>query len=80
MSNFYGDFTIEEARVIGKEFDVICVSNYGYDGSLTVGKKYKIKIEPRILPMSPLCSFVNDRGDIGHAHLERFKKFEEQEA
>ena len=71
---FYGDFTIDEAENIGQEFRVICKADYGYEGQLKIGKEYLIKIEPRILPMSPICSFTSDRGTIGKAHLERFSK------
>lgn len=76
--SFYGDFTIEEAKEIGKEFDVICKADYGYDGILTSGKKYRIKIIDRILPMSPLCSFVSDKGTINSAHLQRFEKIKNE--
>lgn len=72
--SFYGDFTIEEAKDIGKEFKAICAANYGYEGQLTEGKEYIITIEPRIMPMSPLCSFINDKGNKSECHLTRFRK------
>jgi hypothetical protein len=79
MGNFYGDFTIEEAKDIGKEFNVICHADYGYEGQLTRGKEYVIKIETRILPCSPLCSFLSDDGKRAEAHLERFSKIKKEE-
>lgn len=77
-NNFYGDFTIEEAEEIGKQFKVICSANYGYEGQLTKGKEYLITIETRILPMSPICSFINDKGNRGQAHLQRFSKINKE--
>lgn len=71
---FYGDFTIEEAKDIGKQFQAVCKINYGYEYSLTVGREYLITIVPRILPMSPLCEFISDRGKLNCCHLERFAK------
>lgn len=74
---FYGDFSIEEAGDIGTKFKVTCHADYGYEGQLTKGKEYEITIETRIMPMSPLCSFMNDRGNRSEAHLERFSKIPE---
>ena len=70
----YGDFSIEEAQNVGQKFKVICKANYAYEGVLTEGKEYEITIEPRILPVSPLCSFINDKGVYCRAHLQRFSK------
>lgn len=70
----YGDFTIEEAADIDREFKVICHAAYSYEGQLTKGKEYLIRIETRIMPMSPLCSFINDRGNRSECHLTRFSK------
>jgi hypothetical protein len=78
MSNsFYGSWTIKEAKSVGKKFKAVCNANYSYEGKLTVGKEYIITIEPRILPMSPLCSFINDKGNKSEVHLERFTKIDE---
>lgn len=76
-SYLYGSWSIEEAGDIGKEFKAVCHAPYSYEGQLTEGKEYLIKIETRILPMSPLCSFMNDRGKVSEAHLERFTKVSE---
>jgi len=73
----YGDFSIEEAKDIGATHRVICHANYGYEHQLTKGREYVITIEPRILPMSPLCSFTNDKGKFSEAHLGRFTKCKE---
>lgn len=75
--SFYGDFTIEEAGDIGKEFKVICHNASSYDGKLTNGKEYLIRIETRILPMSPICSFISDNGKRSECHLTRFSKIPE---
>ena len=74
---FYGSWTIDEAEDIGKKFKAVCHSPYSYGGQLTKDKEYEITIETRILPMSPICSFVNDRGNTSEAHLERFTKKED---
>ena len=71
---FYGDFTIKEAKDIGRQYKVKCHASHGYAGQLTMGKEYLITIEPRIMSSSPLCSFLNDRGNISEAHLTRFSK------
>lgn len=71
---FYGTFTIEEAKDIGKKFKAVCKSSHGYEYQLTIGKEYEIQIETRILPMSPICSFLNDKGNRSECHLERFEK------
>lgn len=70
----WSNFTLEESKAVGKKFKAICKANYGYEGMLTVGKEYEITIEERFLPMSPLCSFENDKGKLGSAHLTRFEK------
>jgi hypothetical protein len=75
--SFYKNFTIEEAGSIGKKFIAVCDWNGGYEWQLTPGKEYEITITTRILPMSPLCSFVNDKGNISECHLERFTKIRE---
>ena len=74
MTEFYSNFTIEESRDICKKFKAVCHANHSYEDKLTVGKEYEIKIETRILPMSPICSFINDKGSISEAHLTRFTK------
>lgn len=70
----FSNFTIEEAGDIGKKFRARCKSSYSYEGQLTIDKEYEIEITTRIMPMSPLCSFLNDRGRRSEAHLERFEK------
>lgn len=75
--NLYGTFSIEEADSIGKKFKAKCHANYGYDGSLTVGKIYEITVVERMLPMSPMCTYIDDKGREGVAHLTRFTKIEE---
>jgi hypothetical protein len=72
--SLYGDFTIEESCAIGARFKVICVCTWNYEDTLTHGKEYHIQIIERILPMSPLCSFINDKGNVSAAHLARFEK------
>lgn len=78
-NEMYKNFTIEEAKSIGKVFKAICDSSHGYEGQLTIGKVYDITVTPRILPVSPLCQFTNDRGNLSECHLERFTKIEEVE-
>lgn len=78
--SIYGDFTIDEAADIGKQFKVKCHASYGYQGKLTQGKEYLITIEERILPTTPLCSFINDKGERSEAHLTRFSKIKNDEA
>lgn len=73
---FYSNFSINEAKDIGRKFKVICHANYSYEGKLTNGKEYEITIEPRILSLSPICSFTCDNGKLGEAHLIRFTKVE----
>lgn len=73
----YGNWTIEESQAIGQKFKAICKANYGYENYLTEGKEYEITIRERILPMSPLCSFITDKKEPGAAHLTRFEKKEE---
>jgi hypothetical protein len=70
----YKNFTIEEARSIGKKFKAVCDWNGSYEGQLTKGKEYIIEITPRILTCSPLCCFINDKGNMSECHLERFTK------
>ena len=70
----YDSWTIEESNQIGQTFTATCHANYGYEGHLTVNKDYLITIEKRIMPMSPLCSFIDDKGRKGMAHLTRFTK------
>lgn len=79
MGNFYGDFTIEEAKNIGAKHKVKCKANYGYEDALTVGKEYEIEVTPRILSMSPLCRGFGDKGKKFECHLERFEKIKEKE-
>lgn len=71
---FYGDWAIEEAAAVGVKYRVRCITNNGYGHCLTIGKEYEIELTPRILPMSPLCSFMGDDGKKGECHLERFEK------
>jgi hypothetical protein len=78
-SLLYGSWSIEEAGDIGKEFKAVCHASGGYEYQLTEGKEYVVRIETRILPMSPICSFINDRNKRSEAHLERFTKVEEHE-
>ena len=77
--SLYGSWSHEEAGDVGKEFRAICHANYGYERHLTEGKEYLIRIEPRIMPLSPLCSFVSDKDETkrGECHLERFTKVED---
>jgi hypothetical protein len=76
MSSFslYGSWSIEEAGMVGKTFMASCIADYGYE--ITKGKEYLVKVEPRIMPGSPLCSFKDDQGKSCIAHLERFEKIE----
>ena len=74
---FYKNFTIEEAKDIGKKFIAKCDHVGGYEYQLIEGKEYEIEITPRILPMSPLCKFLNDKGNYSECHLERFTKIRE---
>lgn len=73
-TDFYGDFTIKEAETVGGKFKAWCKANYDYEDCLTVGSEYEIKIIPRILPCSPLCSFMGDDGKERQCHLTRFGK------
>ena len=73
----YKNFTIEEAKSVGKKFKAICDSADRYSGQLTANKVYEITITERILTCSPLCSFLNDQGRQSECHLERFSKIEE---
>lgn len=75
--NLYDSFTIEEAASIGKKFRAKCKANYGYENCLNEGTTYEITITPRILSMTPLCSFIGNEGKRGECHLERFEKVEE---
>jgi hypothetical protein len=75
--HFYGSFSIQEADSVGKKFKAKCHANWGYENYLTVGKVYEITIAERILPVSPLCTYVDDKGAEGSAHLTRFTKIEE---
>ena len=77
MKEFNGTFSLEETESIGKEFLAKCLSTRGYEHCLTKEKEYVIKIILRILPMSPLCSFIGDNGKTGQCHLERFIKLRE---
>ena len=71
----YGTWTIEEAKAIGETFKAKCKSAHGY--KITIGNIYDVTITPRILPMSPLCSFIDDNGKSCEGHLERFEKVTE---
>lgn len=75
--SFYGDFTIEEAGDIGRKFKVTCHYNGGYEGQLTEGKEYEATMELGILALSPLFSFINDKGKESCAHIQRFTKAKE---
>lgn len=70
----YGTFTIEDAAAVGEQFRAVCVGNSDMKADLTEGAEYVITIIPRILPMSPLCSFIGNTGKKCAAHLERFEK------
>lgn len=72
--SIYGDWTLEEAKDIGREFEAICKSSYGYENCLKIGNKYTIKITPRILTMSPLCEGIGEGDKPFECHLERFSK------
>ena len=72
--SLYGSFTTEEAADIGKQFIAICVGTRGMENHLTDGKEYIITIADRILPLSPLCTFIGDNGKFCTAHLTRFEK------
>lgn len=73
----FGNWTIEEARSIGKKFKARCIRNDCYESSLTIGKEYEIEIAERILPMSPMCDLLGDNGIETTCHLTRFEKIEE---
>ena len=75
--SLYGSWTIEEAENVGKEFIAKCHANYSYEDVLKKDKEYKIKITPRILPMSPLCEGIGENGKKFECHLERFTKISE---
>lgn len=79
MSNYdmYGGFTVEETEDVGKRHKVRCINNNGYGHALTIGKEYEIEVTPRILPLSPLCSFIGDDGNKGECHMWRFEKMQE---
>lgn len=72
--NLYGTFTTEDAANIGNKVKARCKANYGYEGRLTVDRIYEVEITPRILPMSPLCKLIGDKGKGVECHLERFEK------
>jgi hypothetical protein len=72
--SLYGSFTIEDAENIGKKFMGKCLTNNGYEHDLTIGNVYEIEVTPRILPMSPLCKTIGDRGKTVECHLDRFDK------
>lgn len=71
----YGTWTIEEAKTIGKTFKAKCKSSHGYN--ITIGNIYEVTITSRILPMSPLCSFIDDNGKFCEGYLEMFEKVTE---
>ena len=71
--SLYGTFTIDDAAAIGSKFKAMCKANYGYEGHLTVYSIYEIEVMPRILPMSPLCKLIGDKGKEIECHLERFE-------
>ena len=75
--SIYDSFSTEEAESVGKQFKAKCKWNDGYTYCLSVDKEYVITITPRILPMSPLCSFIGDEGKEGECHLTRFEKISE---
>lgn len=51
----FGDY---DQSPVGTVYKAVCKTNHGYEYHLTEGKIYTIIIAPRILPMSPLCSFM----------------------
>ena len=72
--SIYDSFTIEDAASVGKTFKARCIGNRGFEHLLTNGKEYLITITPRVLPITPLCSFTNDQGKQSECHLSRFEK------
>lgn len=74
MYSLYGSWTIEETKSVGECFKAICTGSRGMERHLTSGRVYEITISPRILPLTPLCSFIGDEGKKCECHLERFEK------
>lgn len=72
----YDSFSIEDVDSIGKKFKARCISNRGYDGFLSLNEVYVITMTTRILPLSPLCSFMGDCGRLVECHVTRFEKIE----
>lgn len=75
--SLYDSWSIEEAGDIGARFRAVCRGDHGYRNHLTQGRQYEIEIIPRILPMSPLCRGIGDKGQEFECHLTRFEKIEE---
>ena len=71
----FGDY---DQSPVGTVYKAVCKTNHGYEYHLTKGKIYTIIIAPRILPMSPLCSFMGDKGKMCECHLYRFHKVIEE--
>ncbi len=65
----FGDY---DQSPVGTVYKAVCKMNRGYEHHLTNDKIYIITITPRILPMSPLCSFIGDKGKTCECHLYRF--------
>lgn len=59
----------------GKQYEIICKGNYGYDRSLTKGKTYITLegVEAGLFEGSPYVSFVGDDGKKHQAHASRFE-------
>ena len=72
-------FHERDSSPIGIKYQARCHIDAGYESDLTIGRTYTITIEPRILPMSPLCSFTGDRGGNCMAHLYRFQRMKEDD-
>jgi len=75
--SLYDSWSIEEAGDIGARFRARCIGNRGMTRLLTNGNEYEIEITPRIMPMSPLCRGIGDKGQEFECHLHRFEKIEE---
>lgn len=71
----FGDY---DQSPVGTVYKAVCKTNHGYEYHLTEGKIYTIIIAPRILPMSPLCSFMGDKGKMCKCYLYRFHKVIEE--
>ena len=75
MGLYRGHWSIKEAHTYGRKFRAYAARTDSY--ALTEDKEYEIEIVEPILPLSPLCQFIDDKGKLSAAHLERFTKIEE---